>query len=108
MLLLEKVLHAKNTKLYEGKLFSFFVTLGICSYSLYLLHQPYLGSFIEKLWIVENVGFGIAALVGTFFFLFIVSYASYRIVELPSIRYGKKIYNIFQQKKNRLQVQPNN
>lgn len=101
MLLVEKVLHSNNKKIFQNKFFSFTVTLGICSYSFYLLHQPFLGWLINKLRLFENTGFGIVAIAGTFFILFIISYVNYKLIELPSINFGKKIYKFFQERENR-------
>lgn len=80
--------------------FRFIVVLGLCSYSLYLFHQPFLpqviGFFSLHYLNTPLVLLGTALAFGLFYG---VSYVTYRAIELPSIRYGKYFYNRISAKK---------
>lgn len=65
------------------------VVVGLCSYSIYLIHQPYLRQLLK---FFGGYGFEPAALVikvaVVFVIVFLIAYALYKLVELPSIEQG--------------------
>jgi len=84
-----------NTRIPEGLRLSMpfkaFTAIGLCSYSIYLIHQPFLRPMLRffgeygpmplALMVKLTVVFGI---------IFLVSWALYQWVELPSIAFGAK------------------
>lgn len=73
--------------------FKFISLVGICSYSFYLIHQPYLLSLLNNFYIfpvnyILDIGFKICT---AFIILFLISYSLYLHIELNSVALGKKI-----------------
>ena len=80
-----------------GKYFKAMSLIGLCSYSIYLIHQPYLFNIYqffnavsvkhwEMLWLPLKV-------VGVFVIIFLISYSLYLFIELPSIKLGAALRN---------------
>lgn len=68
------------------------VTIGLCSYSIYLIHQPYLRTLLRYFGEYGNQPFALAVKVSVVFgVLFLISYALYQLVELPSIAHGARL-----------------
>jgi len=68
------------------------VTVGLCSYSIYLIHQPYLRTLLRYFGEYGNQPFALAVKVSVVFgILFLISYALYQLVELPSIAHGARL-----------------
>lgn len=73
-------------------IFKFLSVIGVCSYSIYLIHQPFLLDMIEYLWPWWKGSLGMfvkSSLV--FLILFFLSYGMYVFVEQPSIAFGAKL-----------------
>ena len=75
--------------------------LGLISYSIYLTHIvviKLLSRWGIYNWIAETIGsaFGgfLIASMGTFFAVIVVSHFTYKFIERPSLRYGKKVISI--------------
>jgi len=67
------------------------VALGLCSYSFYLIHQPYLDKMLIFFGGTLTSGLRLAAVLPVFAIIFILSYILYRVVEMPSIAFGKSL-----------------
>lgn len=71
------------------------VPVGLCSYSIYLWHQPLLGRVLHWL---HNFGLpqtpiaNLAVLPVDVLVMIILGFVSYKLVELPSINLGKRLY----------------
>jgi peptidoglycan/LPS O-acetylase OafA/YrhL len=70
-------------------------TLGICSYSFYLIHQPILS---QLLFFFNGIGlnsrlfyFRILNIIPVFLITFLISYISYKLIELPSVALGNRL-----------------
>lgn len=68
------------------------IHIGLCSYSIYLIHQPAVG------WLADFINWGDSsrftwAINGTIIFaiIFFLSYGLYVFVEQPSVRFGQKL-----------------
>jgi peptidoglycan/LPS O-acetylase OafA/YrhL len=94
MALIEFLLYSKNLDSHSIsrliiRILSF---IGIISYSIYLIHQPYLGKLIR--WFNPNTEVGslniMIALIITYSIIFITSYFLYQFVEKTSVEFGKK------------------
>lgn len=75
-----------------NKLEKSLVPIGLCSYSIYLWHQPLIGRFLNylnKFGISETHTITLLLLPLVFIGIFVVGYISYRIIELPSIQVGR-------------------
>ncbi len=73
----------------------FFVPLGLCSYSLYLLHYPFIPELLRRLPIAQGMPEPWHAIIVfpiAFALLFGAAYASYLIVERGSSRLGRKLW----------------
>ncbi len=92
-ILLEKYLYAprNNFNILEKIL----APIGLCSYSMYLFHQPLLDFFykmISFLGLSNRYGiFAVLDLIIVFCIIFCLSYTLYLFVELPSIELGKRL-----------------
>ena len=92
----EWILHTKsiNTKSYACKTLT---TIGICSYSIYLIHQPYLSNLIDYFHLLPfnhyAEYFKIFNIIPTFIIIFLISYSLFQLIELPSIKYGADLRN---------------
>lgn len=73
------------TRLVVGSLY----VIGLSSYSFYLIHQPLLGIVHDKLPLSGINGMLIEVLV-SFLVIAVVSFIMYRMIELPSVRFGRK------------------
>lgn len=62
---------------------------GVCSYSFYLIHQPYLYPMLQLFGGGHHSAFRFAAIFPVFIIILLFSFALYRIVERPSIAIGK-------------------
>jgi len=68
------------------------IVVGLCSYSIYLIHQPYLRNMIDFFGrFAGGTSFRMAAVIPAFLIVFAVSYLLYRFIELPSISIGKSL-----------------
>lgn len=71
--------------------------IGICSYSIYLIHQPYLPDLLNFFVIIKSeywTKYFIALrLIPIFIIIFLISYSLYLFVERPSIQIGKMLRN---------------
>ncbi len=67
-------------------------TVGLCSYSIYLIHQPYLRALLN---FFGNYGYAPAATIikvtVVFTLMFLLSYALYVLVEQPVIAFGRRL-----------------
>lgn len=85
-----------NSKLIQGSLhkpvFRFFSVIGICSYSIYLIHQPFLLDLLAYLlpWWQGALGMFVKCCLA-FMILFFLSYGMYIFIEQPSIAFGAKL-----------------
>jgi peptidoglycan/LPS O-acetylase OafA/YrhL len=92
-ILIEKYLYnnKKNFNLAEKVL----VPIGLCSYSMYLFHQPLLEPFyklISVLGLSNKDGiFSLLDMGIVFCIIFCLSYSLYLFIELPSMNFGKKV-----------------
>ncbi|WP_259014263.1 acyltransferase family protein [Emticicia fluvialis] len=92
--LLEWFLYKKQEDPFFLKpLFRVLAGIGICSYSLYLIHQPYLFDLLKhlghfKFVMVHLVASPLAALL----IFTILAYGLYQFVELPSVELGKRLW----------------
>lgn len=73
------------TRLVVGSLY----VIGLSSYSFYLIHQPLLGFVHDTLPLAGINGMLVEVLV-SFMLIALVSYILYRIIELPSVRLGRR------------------
>ncbi len=92
VLLMDGFLHAGKITLRSGPA-RLIVTIGLCSFSVFLIHQPLIRLIVDFLNLhsphypgYRLVDGGIAALL-----IFGLSWALYRFVELPSIRTGARL-----------------
>ncbi|AIZ63628.1 hypothetical protein PK28_07875 [Hymenobacter sp. DG25B] len=71
-------------------------SIGLCSYSIYLFHQPYLHSLIGffSFYNSSKPALGLGVLL-SFGLVFVVAQITYRLLELPSLRLGKVFYQRF-------------
>ena len=73
--------------------YKFLSHIGLISYSIYLIHQPFLNDLLNffnpntSLPLLNNL----ASVAFTYMSLFLVSYSLYKLVELKSIEYGRRI-----------------
>ncbi len=76
------------------KMDSFFskiiITIGLCSYSIYLIHQPYLSNLLQLNLFSSRYIFRVLNVVPAFALIFLISWLLYRFVELPSVQLGNK------------------
>ena len=75
--------------------------IGLCSYSIYLYHYPYLTGII--LFFSPYGRNNYSLLFGgaiAFLFIFAVSWLIYKWIELPSIKLGTKVYDLINKKKS--------
>jgi peptidoglycan/LPS O-acetylase OafA/YrhL len=81
------------------------IQIGICSYSIYLIHQPFLNKLIQTfdflglskkhyLFYAFNVSL-------VFLLLFLISYSLFVFLEVPSIRLGENLYKRFTKSKSK-------
>jgi len=75
-----------NTKAY---FFKILIAIGLCSYSIYLLHQPPLYKILSWFNILGPKSYlAFLKTIPAFIIIFVISYLYYRIIELPSIKLG--------------------
>jgi len=74
--------------------FKILTVIGICSYSIYLIHQPFLGQMIAFLlpWWKGSLGLMVKGTLA-FIILFFISYGMYVFIEQPAIAFGVKLRN---------------
>jgi len=71
------------------------VPLGLCSYSFYLLHYPFVGELLQEIPLArgwQEPWHSVAVLPVMFSVLFLASYVSYRVLERGSIYLGRVIW----------------
>jgi peptidoglycan/LPS O-acetylase OafA/YrhL len=71
------------------------VPLGLCSYSFYLLHYPFVGELLQEIPLArgwQEPWHAIAVLPVMFSVLFLASYVSYRVLERGSVYLGRVIW----------------
>jgi peptidoglycan/LPS O-acetylase OafA/YrhL len=90
LVLMDAFLHAKGATLRSGPA-RLVVGIGLCSFSVFLIHQPLLGVFVNFLNHHSphylRYGNGVVAAL----LIFCLSWAMYQVVELPSIRMGNRL-----------------
>jgi peptidoglycan/LPS O-acetylase OafA/YrhL len=78
------------------KLVDFTALVGVCSYSIYLFHQPFLRDILTFISFGSTNKLVLLLAVGTSFGLFLgLAYGIYHWLELPSIRWGQRLYQRF-------------
>jgi peptidoglycan/LPS O-acetylase OafA/YrhL len=92
VLLMDAFLHAEKITL-QGRLARLIITIGLCSFSIFLIHQPLLQAGIHFLDLQSPHYPGYRLVDGGIITLLIfgLSYAMYHFVELPSIRIGSRL-----------------
>ncbi|HXB06430.1 MAG TPA: acyltransferase [Puia sp.] len=91
LLLMNGFLHGKATlQAWPARLI---VTIGICSFSIFLIHQPLLQPMFDLLddHAPHYRGYRVVNGVIVSLLIFLLSYAMYRLVELPSIALGGRL-----------------
>ncbi len=79
-----------STKHYlAGWTIQFLSTTGLISYSIYLIHHPYLPNLLHFFSPTSSIMGNLLGIAFTYTILFLISYALYKLVELKSIEYGK-------------------
>jgi peptidoglycan/LPS O-acetylase OafA/YrhL len=82
----------KETGNKSNFIYKIIVSTGICSYSIYLFHQPFL---YQSLFFFHFGFFSFLIMVPLVFaFYYIVSMLLHKYIELPSIQFGSKFYNL--------------
>ena len=74
------------------------VPVGLCSYSIYLWHQPLLGRalhWLDKLGLPPTPVATLALLPVVVLLMILLGFASYKFLELPGIALGKKLFKKF-------------
>lgn len=81
-----------------GKFSKVLATIGICSYSIYLIHQPFLADMLSFVTIIPNAKEGVLMYLNlilkplpVFLLIFVISYVMYQYIELKSIAIGASI-----------------
>jgi len=93
--LMEFILHGEFIEKYSiyKLIFKYLSFIGLVSYSVYLIHQPYLNDLL----IFFNPGTSIhfintfVSIILTYLIILIISYSLYKIIEIKSIEFGKII-----------------
>jgi len=68
------------------------IAVGLCSYSIYLIHQPYLNNLLHFFDIIsQKHAVRLLNVIPAFIVVFLISWALYQFVELPSVALGKKL-----------------
>lgn len=69
------------------------IAIGLCSYSLYLIHQPYMNNLVNFFTIFskKHSYLMILNIIPVFIVLYFISYSLYKLIELPSIEIGNNI-----------------
>jgi peptidoglycan/LPS O-acetylase OafA/YrhL len=83
---MERLLHSKRK--FTAFYFKIAVYIGLCSYSLYLIHQPILNDLLNY-YNINNQP--ILKILPVFAIIFFISYSLYLFVELNSVKIGNKI-----------------
>jgi peptidoglycan/LPS O-acetylase OafA/YrhL len=82
-------------RFFGGTLKRSLINIGLCSYSIYLIHQPIIGWLSEFVNWADSSRFTTAINCGIVFALiFFISYGLYVFIEQPSIRLGQKLDQI--------------
>ncbi|HQW04293.1 MAG: acyltransferase [Flavobacteriales bacterium] len=80
------------SRLESSMLYKVLISIGLCSYSIYLIHQPYLRDLLNNFGRYGNEGLALVIkLAGVFVLLFLISHAFYLLVEQPSIAWGARL-----------------
>ncbi len=91
----EWFLYTKTISL-NTAIFKILSTIGICSYSIYLIHQPLLKvmlNFFDRMSLINfghlNIYLKSIDVIPVFIIVFLISYSLYIFIELPSVSIGK-------------------
>ncbi|WP_210490743.1 acyltransferase family protein [Rufibacter aurantiacus] len=68
--------------------------IGLCSYSIYLFHQPFLKAFIHFFSPSGSKSYLFVGSALSFLMFFALSYVCYRVVELRFIKIGNQLYSL--------------
>jgi len=89
--LMEWYLFSRNS---FGRWEKMLVPVGLCSYSIYLWHQPLLGRalyWLHKFGLPQTPTASLAVLPVVMLAMIIVGFVSYKLVELPGINFGRRL-----------------
>ncbi len=76
----------------ESRFSKLIINIGLCSYSIYLIHQPFLFDMVNFFNIISNKHLTrILNIVPAFAVIFLISWSLYQYVELPSVAFGNKL-----------------
>ena len=76
----------------ENKLASkFLIFTGVSSYSLYLIHQPYLKLLLNLCGAQSGNRFRLLSVIPAFLITLVSAYLLYKTLELPAVRFGKRL-----------------
>lgn len=94
VILIDKLLH---TELHPTKTFKYLEIIGLCSYSIYLFHQPVFNFLKDTIFFKNQLTTPtkIIILTATTILITLLSYLSYRTLELQSIKAGHNFYKKF-------------
>ncbi|GAA4431379.1 acyltransferase [Ravibacter arvi] len=92
-MLLELVLHSRlSAPGFWEYVRNALIYVGLCSYSIYLIHQPLIEPLLRYInWADSSRFTPVINGVITFVIIFLVSYGMYLFIEQPSIRFGQKL-----------------
>ena len=88
LVLFDGVLHSRVINI-EKTLPKIIIFTGLCSYSFYLIHQPFLPQLLNFFGSGSASSLRMLSIVPAFILILLTSYLLYKLVELPSIRIGK-------------------
>ncbi len=89
--LFELILYNEKVN-FKSKFFKPAISIGICSYSIYLIHQPFLESLFKYFFTynhVEHSYFKVIKAIPAFIVLYMISYAMHQMIEQPFIKLGE-------------------
>jgi len=78
----------------NSKLSGLMATIGICSYSIYLIHQPFLNDLLNYFLpytTLTKYNLTPVKIIPAFLIILLISYTMYLFIELPSIQFGSKL-----------------
>lgn len=80
---------------FTNRIFKLFSRIGLISYSIYLIHQPYLGYLLN--FFNSRTSFfrynNFISVVFSYIIIILISYSLHKIIELKSIEFGRNIRN---------------
>jgi peptidoglycan/LPS O-acetylase OafA/YrhL len=96
----------KYLRIFRGYVFKTISIVGVCSYSIYLIHQIITSRMIKSVnffWLGNTYqNFKLLDGIIIFVIILLISYSFYLWVELKSIALGKKINNLFFTKNSKI------